>query len=66
MEVQLTDFENAAFTVFIVLVSRVLLYFNLNLYLPISKVDENMRRAHKRDAVNNQKFWSRASAAKGS
>jgi len=62
MEVQLTDFENAAFTVFIVLVSRVLLYFNLNLYMPISKVDDNMRRAHQRDAVNNQKFWFRVSA----
>ena len=35
MEVQLTDFENAAFTVFIVLLSRVILYFDLNLYLPV-------------------------------
>jgi len=33
MEVQLTDFENAAFTVFVVLVSRVILYFNLNFYM---------------------------------
>merc|ERR1719484_525814 len=45
MEVQLTDFENAAFTAFIVLASRVMLFFDLNLYIPISKVDENMRRA---------------------
>ena len=51
MEVQLTDFENAAFTTFVVLVSRVILAFGLNLYIPLSKVDENMRRAHKRDAV---------------
>ena len=36
MEVQLTDFENAAFTTFVVLVSRVILYFNLNLYTSIS------------------------------
>ena len=43
MEVQLTDFENAAFTVFIALVSRVILAFDLNLYIPLSKVDENMR-----------------------
>ena len=38
MEVQLTDFENAAFAVFIVLLSRAILHFNLNLYIPISKV----------------------------
>lgn len=38
MEVQMTDFENAAFTVFIVLVTRVLLAFDLRLYVPLSKV----------------------------
>ncbi len=38
MEVQLTDFENAAFAAFIVLLSRAILHFNLNLYIPISKV----------------------------
>ena len=59
MEVQLTDFENAAFTVFIVLASRVILYFNLNLYLPLSKVDENMRRAQKVDALRTEKFYFR-------
>ena len=57
MEVQLTDFENAAFTVFIVLVSRVILYFDLNLYQPLPKVDENMKRAQGRDALLSQKFW---------
>jgi glutamate--cysteine ligase catalytic subunit len=57
MEISMTDFENAAFTVFIVLVSRIILYFNLNLYLPLSKVDENMRRAQTRDALHTQKMW---------
>ena len=38
MEVQPTDFENAAFAVFIVLLSRAILHYSLNLYLPISKV----------------------------
>lgn len=38
MEVQLTDFENAAFSIFTVLLSRAILYFNLNFYVPISKV----------------------------
>lgn len=59
MEVQLTDFENAAFTVFVVLVSRVILAFGLSLYIPLSKVDENMVRAHARDAVTSEKFWFR-------
>lgn len=38
MEVQITDFENAAFSIFIVLLSRAILSFGLNFYLPISKV----------------------------
>ena len=57
----MTDFENAAFTVFVVLASRVILYYNLNLLLPLSKVDENMRRAHARDALATQKFHFRSS-----
>lgn len=38
MEVQITDFENAAFSVFIVLLTRAILSFGLNFYIPISKV----------------------------
>ena len=38
MEVQLTDFENAAYVIFVVLLTRAILSFNLNLYIPISKV----------------------------
>jgi len=38
MEIQLTDFENAAFTVFIALLSRAILFFDLNFYIPMSKV----------------------------
>ncbi|KAI0645912.1 glutamate-cysteine ligase catalytic subunit [Trametes meyenii] len=59
MEVQVTDFENAAFSVFVVLLSRAILHFNLNMYIPISKVDENMARAQRRDAVHTQKFYFR-------
>ncbi|KAG1870359.1 glutamate-cysteine ligase-domain-containing protein [Suillus tomentosus] len=59
MEVQMTDFENAAFAVFIVLLSRAILAFNLNFYIPISKVDQNMARAQKRDAVRSGKFYFR-------
>lgn len=59
MEVQVTDFENAAFSVFIVLLTRAILSFGLNFYIPISKVDDNMKRAHCRDAVQTQKYFFR-------
>jgi glutamate--cysteine ligase catalytic subunit len=57
MEVQLSDFENAALAVFTSLLTRIIITYDLDLYMPISKVDENMARAHKRDAVLNQKFY---------
>lgn len=59
MEVQLSDWENAAYIVFIVLLTRTIISFGLNFYMPISKVDENMAKAHKRDAVLNEKFTFR-------
>ncbi|KAF4628233.1 hypothetical protein G7Y89_g9918 [Cudoniella acicularis] len=59
MEIQVTDFENAAFSVFIVLITRVILSFDLNFYIPITKTDENMQTAHKRDAVLEDKFYFR-------
>ncbi|KAF9517630.1 hypothetical protein BS47DRAFT_1290533 [Hydnum rufescens UP504] len=59
MEVQITDFENAAFSVFILLLSRAILSFGLNFYVPISKVDENMQRAQQRGAATQQKFFFR-------
>ncbi|TIC91501.1 Glutamate--cysteine ligase [Colletotrichum higginsianum] len=59
MEIQLTDFENAAFSVFMVLVTRAILSFDLNFYIPIPRVDENMERAHAVDAVLAEKFFFR-------
>ncbi|KAG8735686.1 hypothetical protein FRC10_010275 [Ceratobasidium sp. 414] len=59
MEVQITDFENAAYAVFVVLLSRAILSFGLNFYIPISRVDENMKKGMKRDAVKGEKFWFR-------
>ena len=59
MEIQITDFENAAFTVFMVLITRVILSYNLNFYIPIKKVDENMETAHARDAVLDKTFFFR-------
>jgi len=59
MEIQVTDFENAAFAVFMVLITRVILSFDLNFYIPIVRVDENMEIAHAKDAVLEKKFWFR-------
>jgi glutamate--cysteine ligase catalytic subunit len=59
MEVQITDFENAAFSVFIVLITRAILSFDLNFYIPITKVSENMETAHAHDAVLENKFYFR-------
>ncbi len=56
-ELQITDFENAAFVTFLVLMTRVILSYKLNLVIPISKVDENMQRAQQRGACLNQKFY---------
>jgi len=59
MEVQLTAFENAAYSLFIVLLTRILCAFNLNLYIPLSKVDENIETAQKRGALAQEKFYFR-------
>lgn len=37
-EVQITDFENAAIVCFVVLLTRVILSYQLNFIIPISKV----------------------------
>lgn len=37
-QVQLTDFENAAYVVFVVLLTRVILSYKLDFLIPLSKV----------------------------
>ncbi|KAH6928169.1 hypothetical protein HPB50_012359 [Hyalomma asiaticum] len=59
-ELQMTEFENAAYVVFVVLLTRVILSYKLSFLIPISKVDQNMEAAQKRDAVRTQKFWFRS------
>lgn len=58
-EAQLTDFENAAIVCFVVLLTRVILSYHLNFLIPISKVDENMQKAQKRNAYREERFWFR-------
>lgn len=39
------------------LITNVINHFDVDFLIPISKADENMKRAHYRDALLNQKFW---------
>lgn len=59
-DLQFNDFENAAICCFVVILTRVILSYRYNLLIPISMVDENMKRAQKRDAILNQKFYFRS------
>ena len=43
-DIQLTDFENAAFTVFVGMIANIINHFSIDFVIPISKVDENMLR----------------------
>ncbi|XP_016422478.1 glutamate--cysteine ligase catalytic subunit-like [Sinocyclocheilus rhinocerous] len=63
--VQLTDFENSAYVVFIVLLTRVILSYKLDFLIPLSKVDENMKVAQKRNAVQEGMFYFRKDVFKG-
>ncbi|OAG32160.1 glutamate--cysteine ligase catalytic subunit [Nematocida displodere] len=70
MEIQPTSFENAAYSIFVVLFSRMVLSLNMTFYLPISKVDENFTTANTPQTIPQttdewlhyeeiQKFWYR-------
>lgn len=59
MEVQITDFENTAFAIFVVLLARTILTLDLNLYIPIKMVATNMEVANRMDAAANDKFYFR-------
>lgn len=62
-ELQISDFENAAVVCFVVLLTRAILSYKWNLLMPISLVDENMKRAQKRDSVLTQRFYWRKDIA---
>jgi len=64
-ELQISDFENAAVVCFVVLLTRAILSYKWNLLMPISLVDENMKRAQKRDSVLSQRFYWRKDIATG-
>ena len=58
LDVQITDFENAAWIALLQLLVQFLTKNpDYDTSLPISQCDENMERAHSRDAVNTQNFF---------
>ena len=57
MDIQLTDFENAALTVMVGMLANIVNTFDIDFIVPITMVDENMKRAHIRDALTQVKFW---------
>ncbi|OQE18640.1 hypothetical protein PENSTE_c017G05728 [Penicillium steckii] len=59
MEIQLTDFNNAAFAIFSFLLARAIIFFHFNFYIPIDLVNESGASCQKRDAVLQERFWFR-------
>ena len=51
--------QNAAFAVFVALIRQAITHFDLDFYMPIVKVAENMDQAHTQDAVRTQNFYWR-------
>lgn len=64
MDLQLTNYENAALTVITSMLVNVCNFFNVDFTLPISKVDENFVRAEKMNAAVEGKFWFKVHKSK--
>lgn len=47
----MTDYENSAMVILLGMITNVLNHFDVDFMMPISKIDENMDRAHKRDGL---------------
>ena len=66
MEVQFTDFENAAFAVTALLLSRAILTMRPAILIPLSLVDENFKRAGVSGAAGSGAlFWTAAERGGG-
>lgn len=59
IDIQLTDFENAALTVFVGMIANIINEFSIDFIMPISKVDANMETCHGENALTDAKFWFR-------
>ena len=57
MDIQLTDFENVALTICVGMIANITNMLDLDFVLPVSLVDQNMKRAHNRNGLLETKFW---------
>ncbi|SBT70961.1 gamma-glutamylcysteine synthetase, putative [Plasmodium malariae] len=58
-DIQITDFENASVVTLIMVLSKFILKKRLNLYIPMSLLEENLFRSAHRDAIIKEKFYFR-------
>ncbi|KAF8822695.1 glutamate-cysteine ligase, catalytic subunit domain-containing protein [Cardiosporidium cionae] len=58
-DLQLTDFENAAFVALLTVLTQILKKERLDLYIPMSLNDDNFRRSSGENAIVKEKFWFR-------
>ncbi|EUD68011.1 glutamate-cysteine ligase catalytic subunit [Plasmodium inui San Antonio 1] len=58
-DIQITDFENASVVTLIMVLSKFILKEKLNLYIPMSMLEENLFRSAKRDSIFKEKFYFR-------
>jgi glutamate--cysteine ligase catalytic subunit len=65
LDIQITDFENAAYSALVTLLTAMIAEFDVDFIMPISQIDENMERAHTRNAVLNEKFFFRTNVTRG-
>ena len=60
LDLQISPYENTSMICMILLTYALILCSNeINFIIPISKVDENFKRAYKKDAINKEKCWWR-------
>jgi glutamate--cysteine ligase catalytic subunit len=57
MEIQLSDYDNTSLLIFVNLMIRSILKYKPDWYIPINKVDENMKISQKKDAIINEKLY---------
>ncbi|EUT86564.1 hypothetical protein PFAG_02433 [Plasmodium falciparum Santa Lucia] len=58
-DIQITDFENSCVVTLVMLLSKFILKERLNLYIPMTLLEENLFRASKREALTKEKFYFR-------
>jgi len=62
-DIQLSVFQNSSLIIFTLLLAKTLSFYNLDLYLPISLVDKNFKKANAFNSIKEKyyfkKFWDK-------